>query len=620
MASRALTAGIMALFAALLATAALQAHRNAPVQASDRQSLITQIDARKAQLSRLSSRVARLNRTVADLTAEGLSSTQAGRGTDATLTLLGVAAGTTPVTGPGIRITVDDAPATGAPGGTVLDRDLQVLVNGLWSSGRGGRRHQQPAGDASDRHPPGGRRHHGQLPVPVAPVRRDGDREPGHARGAVHQERRWADVAVAAERLRLALRDSLGPIIGRCRERPCPRSATHDRWRCRRDRRTRPRPGHRPGARLPAGRSRARCSPTCRSPSSLRSTPSSAALRAYLDGIFDNRVFVISFISNVLIAGLIVYLGDQLGRGRPALDRRHRGPGDPDLLQRGRHPTTYLRRMSGHAPAPRASPTTGLDATTVPAASGRVSDRRRLLRALLRPGKGQVIAAVLLLALGYAAVTQVRAHGQSDSYAGARQSDLVTLLNSLSLATEPDAARGQPTDRDARLPADRLQRQADRPRSRQAAGEHAWPSSPARSPWSGPGVRVTIHDSASVVSVESLLNGVSELRDAGAEAIAINGTRVVASTAFEQDSDGGHLVVGGSPLQSPYVIDVIGDPQTLKSAVSFEGGFAFEVRARGRQAGRPDLGRDRDRRGRDSGSGAVRDARRRRSSLTLTPR
>jgi small basic protein len=38
-------------------------------------------------------------------------------------------------------------------------------------------------------------------------------------------------------------------------------------------------------------------------------------LRAYLDGIFDDRVFVISFVSNVLIAGLIVYLGDQLGVG-----------------------------------------------------------------------------------------------------------------------------------------------------------------------------------------------------------------------------------------------------------------------------------------------------------------
>ena len=39
------------------------------------------------------------------------------------------------------------------------------------------------------------------------------------------------------------------------------------------------------------------------------------ALRAYLDGLFDDKVFVISFLSNVVIAALIVYLGDQLGVG-----------------------------------------------------------------------------------------------------------------------------------------------------------------------------------------------------------------------------------------------------------------------------------------------------------------
>ena len=39
------------------------------------------------------------------------------------------------------------------------------------------------------------------------------------------------------------------------------------------------------------------------------------ALRAFLDGIFDDKVFVISFTSNVLIAALIVYLGDKLGVG-----------------------------------------------------------------------------------------------------------------------------------------------------------------------------------------------------------------------------------------------------------------------------------------------------------------
>lgn len=38
-------------------------------------------------------------------------------------------------------------------------------------------------------------------------------------------------------------------------------------------------------------------------------------LRSLLDGIFNDKVFVVSFVSNVLIAGLIVFLGDQLGVG-----------------------------------------------------------------------------------------------------------------------------------------------------------------------------------------------------------------------------------------------------------------------------------------------------------------
>jgi small basic protein len=38
-------------------------------------------------------------------------------------------------------------------------------------------------------------------------------------------------------------------------------------------------------------------------------------LRAYLDGIFDDKVFVVSFVSNVVIAAAIVYIGDQLGVG-----------------------------------------------------------------------------------------------------------------------------------------------------------------------------------------------------------------------------------------------------------------------------------------------------------------
>ena len=38
-------------------------------------------------------------------------------------------------------------------------------------------------------------------------------------------------------------------------------------------------------------------------------------VRAKLDGIFDDKQFVVSFVSNVLVAAFIVFLGDKLGVG-----------------------------------------------------------------------------------------------------------------------------------------------------------------------------------------------------------------------------------------------------------------------------------------------------------------
>jgi small basic protein len=38
-------------------------------------------------------------------------------------------------------------------------------------------------------------------------------------------------------------------------------------------------------------------------------------IRALLERSFDDKVFVVSFLTNIVIAGLIVYLGDQLGVG-----------------------------------------------------------------------------------------------------------------------------------------------------------------------------------------------------------------------------------------------------------------------------------------------------------------
>ena len=58
-----------------------------------------------------------------------------------------------------------------------------------------------------------------------------------------------------------------------------------------------------------------------------------------------------------------------------------------------------------------------------------------------------------------------------------------------------------------------------------------------------------------------LLNGLEELRDAGAEAIEINDkVRVVAQTSLKDT--GGGVLVDGTLLKSPYVIEAIGDPHT----------------------------------------------------------
>ena len=41
----------------------------------------------------------------------------------------------------------------------------------------------------------------------------------------------------------------------------------------------------------------------------------SGAFRSMLDGNFSDKVFVISFLANIVVAALLVFLGDQLGVG-----------------------------------------------------------------------------------------------------------------------------------------------------------------------------------------------------------------------------------------------------------------------------------------------------------------
>lgn len=213
------------------------------------------------------------------------------------------------------------------------------------------------------------------------------------------------------------------------------------------------------------------------------------------------------------------------------------------------------------------------------ATSAAPSGRARLRAALLRASRGQLVVAVLVGLLGFAAVTQVRLANTDDDYAGLREAELVQALNGLQAA----AARAE---RDiAELEATR-QRLSSSSEARGAAIEQARRELDTlgvlagTTAATGPGIRVTVEDPRGELNLNDLLDGVEELRNAGVEAIEINDrVRVIAQTSFETDPAG--VRVDGVALEPPYVIDAIGDPATLAGALGFQGGFTDDVELSG---------------------------------------
>ncbi len=187
----------------------------------------------------------------------------------------------------------------------------------------------------------------------------------------------------------------------------------------------------------------------------------------------------------------------------------------------------------------------------------------------------QLVVAVLLALLGFAAAAQIRLTHQDGSYAGQRREDLIELLDSLAAAAERTQKQ---IDELERTRSDLLSSSERREAAVEAANEQLAVLGilAGTLPAEGPGVTVTITDPSGAVTAASILNGVEELRDAGAEAIEINDrARVVASTAFvERD---GVVLVDGHELRPPYVLDAIGSSHTLSEAVIFPGGLADEV-------------------------------------------
>ena len=199
--------------------------------------------------------------------------------------------------------------------------------------------------------------------------------------------------------------------------------------------------------------------------------------------------------------------------------------------------------------------------------AGSETGRSRLWRALLHPSRSQTVVAVLLAVVGFGAVVQIQSTEESSTYAGLREQDLIDVLSGLAGTTQRTQAEID------RLVAARSDLRSETGQ-RQAAVDQAQQEVDSLNvlagvvPVTGPGVRVTITEVTGSVSVGSMLDTIQELRSVGAEAIQINGqVRVVAQTSFE-DGVGG-LLIDGTLVESPYVVDAIGVSNALVSAMTF---------------------------------------------------
>ncbi|WP_407700396.1 DUF881 domain-containing protein [Streptomyces beihaiensis] len=215
-----------------------------------------------------------------------------------------------------------------------------------------------------------------------------------------------------------------------------------------------------------------------------------------------------------------------------------------------------------------------------PGTAGQVADgereltgRQRLVKGLWPPrvSRAQLIVAVLLFVLGLGLAIQVRSHSDNSALRGARQEDLVRILDELDSRTQRLEDEKQGLEHQ-RTELENSSDQADEARKQTAEKERQLGILAGTEVAQGPGITMTVTDPKGAVQADMLLDAIQELRAAGAEAIQVNGVRVVVNT-YLTDADGGKGVsVDGHHLSQPYRFKVIGKPQDLEPALNIPGG------------------------------------------------
>ncbi|MCW2684985.1 MAG: hypothetical protein JWP33_2898 [Blastococcus sp.] len=210
---------------------------------------------------------------------------------------------------------------------------------------------------------------------------------------------------------------------------------------------------------------------------------------------------------------------------------------------------------------------------TTAAAAARVAPRRRT-----RDPLAAALIGVLTLLLGFAFAVQVRSVGEDQQYEGAREEDLVRILDELNAREE--RLRDQLGEQRGAL-----QQLTSSDSQSAAALEEAQQRAEAIGILNGtiaaqgPGLVMTIRDPEDEVRVADILDAIQELRGAGAETMQIDGVRVGVSTAITGVP--GSLMVDGRPVTAPYEFVVIGSPQDMETAMNIPGGVVPHISGRG---------------------------------------
>ncbi|WP_159622485.1 DUF881 domain-containing protein [Ruania rhizosphaerae] len=226
--------------------------------------------------------------------------------------------------------------------------------------------------------------------------------------------------------------------------------------------------------------------------------------------------------------------------------------------------------MTHHSGAHRAEdgdgPANGPEGVAPSAKAPRPDGRGRSIRS-------QLLIGAMCVLLGFAIVAQVR-QTQGDEFSALREDDLIRLLDEVTQRNEElsDQSEQLARQRDSLLSgSDGRAAQDQLDLLNILAGTV---------PVEGPGVVVTVEDPGDQVGAQQMVHMLEEMRNAGAEAIAVSGQRLTVSSAFVDAPDGG-MTVNGNVIESPYEWRVIGDAETIAVALDIPGGAFTTMRNAG---------------------------------------